>query len=1108
MKKFYPIFKYVLLLSFLWFRVNAEDKKPVRENPNPVNLKNAQTTLSEEEMRELNKAIEKLNLGQVAQALVVDNMEDIPLEVSSATEDNRAQARKLMSYLDNNPDKLTTSLSFESLMTLPVGVKKTLSDNSEVTIGVYSVTFDNNQGADATIFCRMTTQVETASGGREERDLLFGVSGVRFTKTGGLISNSMKAVLLGDFTIPSKNWTIVLRGAEAIGNPETSETYLQFNCEGFTGAQISADIVFPRNVIVPYDVTTRKGTSGRVTFAASAAISSGFRDLLLTATGGSQTFAVAGFDKFGFSITDLVVDMSDVQNSAGTILPPGYRHPDFGSPLWRGVSLRQLKVYFPKAFENKTGSDINITGLIVDNTGFTGKFSYTDATGIQFKAQKWEYTIKSFNLEFLQNKLVSGGFGGGFYTPINGSPGTSSGFAYSAIISDTTYHFAITADANDVPINAWKAKGKIYQGSTIEMLITNDRFYPSCNLSGELNFASNKVNDDSVDGLYETDPNATVKFDGIVFDNLLIKTSATAPTNLSIGGFKYTNSANTKLANIPVVITRFEKEAASPTGEIWIGIGFKISMLQDKLSGAADVTLRSKYDTETGKLILGGTAANGKKKISLNDIYIEGSGTNFAVAGYVKFIQTGTKKEFAGGLDLAIYKPFAIGVRAEARFGKEIAANYRYGYFSIYLGQPSSDGVNLGTAGAPRELASKTPGTKPVFKPLGTGTTGVGTGVRIPIGIGDLAINGLGLAIYYNMMPTCTNVATGVMTYTPNNTIPFGFKVMLGIQNAALSTSPPSFVGQVAVEMSLSTNSGINSIGVFGKGTFGVKKPGLSLSAGSLVQNTAKLNNVTATVNHTSEGIMSSSKTIPDVKDKDTNPTNPPPSEIRVAIGLLIGSGVVHLEGQVDVNVGTLTGIGPGGRAGNLIMHFEKKNNYFYIGKSPYSERVGLKKGDNFAIGAYLMAGKGLTPFPLPPPEVVSFFPTLRSRINTLNQSGLGNYSIDSTIKGFAIGAYIKASIDINSRLAKVQGTAIGGFDLLVSQGYCPSVPNHWMGQMQLYAMADVRIKVLFIRFNTGIGMYLYGQGPKKFGAAGDFCVKYGRKKKSLCLSFKVGENC
>jgi hypothetical protein len=1105
--KFFVLLFIILGRTELGFSKEDPQKKPISANKKESN---STIALKQEAQNELNTALNNFNASlSSTQTTVIDKMEDIDLDVSALAEENRSKAQKTMAYLDQNPDKVKAFLSFEDLVTFPVGFKQKLSDNSEVTVGIYSVEFDAT-GASCTFFLRLRTKIDDYSQGASERDLLLGVSGIRFTKQGGM-SGDIKAGLLGDFTIPGKNWTVVLKGGGdniANGSQNFNKTYVLFTCEKFKEVKVSADIVFPRNVIIPFDEPTAKPQdSGRVILSTEATVKSGFRDMILklsaqNAANNTKAFAVAGFSKFGFKVDDIIVDMSDITNDTGVKFPENYNHPDLGSGLWRGVCIKDLTVIFPKEYEKDNPSDpskITIEGMIVDKTGFTGKIIYSNSTGLVFAAQKWQFSVKRFGLEFLQNKFISGAFGGSFYTPIN-STATSDpngGFLYDAVLNNTgDASFTISTDANDVPINCWKAKGNIYAGSQIRMEVVNEKFYPSCNLSGSLSIGANGLNASTIEG-YESDDNADAKFDGLQFENLKIETKG--GFTFSIGGFKYVNSQNSKVARIPVAITRLEKEANSPTGEVWIGLGFKISLLKDKFSGSTDLTIRSYYDNATGKLKLGTLQSGGLPKIGINKVYVSGSTTVFSMIGEVVFFNNSPGfesygKGFKGELEMALYKPFKVGVRAEALFGKVTTVNdeTRYGYFSIF-------------AGKPRKVVSE-PGQKPVFVDGDAG--GIGTGFKIPTGIGDLAINGLGLGVYFNMRPEFNTDEVDKPIYEVDKDIPFGFKIMLGLQN-----STASFNGNVAVDISLSASSGINSIGVFGKATISPSLKMDKIGINSLVKGKSKLElQNLAGVNHTTEGLISNANQLKGIKEKktiDPNSNDYAEAGIQIALGILIDipKGIGHAEATVDVNQNGIVGIGPAGRAGKVVLHFEKKNTYIHLGKSPYEERIGLKLQDKLEFGAYVMIGKGIPPFPYPPKEVLTFFPGLKTRLDGINAPLLNPNNTIDYATGFAMGANLKTNINISGWLGYIKGYGVAGLDLMFDTN--SGCYGSFLGKGQIYGVADVDAGLGNKRlFRGAVGFYLYGQGLKPFVATGDICVAYGRKNKKLCLNFETQTTC
>jgi hypothetical protein len=1093
---------FIFLILLLGVTQSGYSKGDPEKKPSKINKSNTSSAILKTDIQQgLDEALTKFNASlSTSPSIMLDNMEDLDLNVSSVAEENRSKAQKTMAYLDQNPDKVKAFLSFEDLVTLPVGLKQKLPDNSEVTIGIFSAEFSTT-GAILTFFVRLKTKIDNYSEGESnERDLLFGVSGISFTKTGGLNGN-LTAGLLGDYTIPGKNWTVVLKGGgDNIASPDLSKTYVTFSCSSFVEAKVTAEIVFPRNVVVPYDLTTRQSKEGRFKMLASATVNRGFRDMILTATG-NEPFAVAGFEKYGFNITNAVVDMSDISGSPLVVFPAEYQHPDKTDPaLWRGVALQQLTVLFPKEFEKESGTDFTVSGLFIDKSGFSGKVAYANSTGLVFGAQKWQFSMKKFGVEFLQNKFVAGGFAGDFYTPINGSPteAGSVGFGYASIIkANGDVAFTVNADADDVPIKCWKAKGKIYQGSQITMQVVNGKFYPSCNLSGEMSIGANKINASNATEGFETGDDASVSFTGLIFENLNI---ATLPNfTFTIGNFRYLNSDNSKIAKIPVAITRLEKEAGAPSGEFWLGFGLKISLMKDKFAGSTDLTIRSYYDNSTGKLKLGSSTGT---KIKLNSVYLSGGTTAFSIEGQVVLFETNPNlpgfsggdfgKGFYGDMTVAIQEPFNIGVEAKALFGKPSVGDYRYGYFSIYTGEP-----NTGVA-KPIPLSSK-PGEKIKKSTAASVKTDQASGFKIPTGLGDLAINGIGLAIYFNMKPRFNPANVDQPIYTIDNTIPFGFKVMVGVQNY---TGPTTYTGKVALDISLSSTSGINSIGLYGKVNITPPVKIEKLGFGEMVKS-SDVNVLTnqASVDNSQEGFLAKASTLSDVT---SNAPTPQATGIEVALGLLIDvpKGIAHAEATVKVNQNGIVGIGAGFLAGRAVLHFESGNTYVHLGKSPYSERIGLRFNNNFEFGAYLMIGKGIPPFPLPPKEVINFFPAVQARLNSVNANLA---QAQTTSSGFALGANLKVSVDASGWLGYIKGYGVAGLDFMFADG--AGCNGKWLGQGQIYGLADVDAGLGKKRlFRGAVGLYLYGQGLKPFYADGNVCVAYGRNNnKKLCLGFNVG---
>lgn len=256
-----------LLLSLLLYISTAVNILAAGDPPTKQ-IKGSATVLNAAQQLQLNKALAGLEQSLAANAAnlnFVDQMQDMQETVSLAAESDRQVAQKLMSYLDDNPEKVKDilSLNFEDLTRLPIGLTAKLKDDARVTLGVLEAKFFPTY-AEVTVFARIVFTVDNT-----QRDLFFGVDGIKFTRNGFVDGGGFRAVLLGDYLIPGDKWTIRLRGGSGKGDRDYdgSKTFVNFDCNDFQEASLSADVIFPRSVLLPYDVATGKEKpEGRVVF--------------------------------------------------------------------------------------------------------------------------------------------------------------------------------------------------------------------------------------------------------------------------------------------------------------------------------------------------------------------------------------------------------------------------------------------------------------------------------------------------------------------------------------------------------------------------------------------------------------------------------------------------------------------------------------------------------------------------------------------------------------------------------------------------------------------------------------------------------------------------
>jgi hypothetical protein len=201
------------LLIFIWlftsFTVAEATEPTVPKDTEKGTKASSQATLSTHMQMGLNQSLEKFKTQELLSNLAVapDLMLDLKEEVSQEAGDDRKLAAGLMNYLDSHSSQLKEELTWDDLVVLPVGLKKKLSDNATVTLGILKAEFHTTY-AELTVFIRLKTPVNSKNSTIKERELFFAVEGIKLTKQGGMSASSFKAVLLGDYLIPYNDWTV------------------------------------------------------------------------------------------------------------------------------------------------------------------------------------------------------------------------------------------------------------------------------------------------------------------------------------------------------------------------------------------------------------------------------------------------------------------------------------------------------------------------------------------------------------------------------------------------------------------------------------------------------------------------------------------------------------------------------------------------------------------------------------------------------------------------------------------------------------------------------------------------------------------------------------
>ena len=591
--------------------------------------------------------------------------------VTSAAADERTEARRAFASLDARDQYVEGNLAYEDLVTLPVGIRKKIGENT-IEMAVAKAVFLSDK-AELTVYIRMTIPVADVSTGTTERVLYFGADQVGVTRNGGL-TGDFHALLLGDFVLPLRNYSIILRGGVGMApNGQVSQalTYAEFTCgSGFKEAKLVADVVFPREVLVPVDRVNYQEQPGRVTGHFEFTSSKGLHDVVIDNISSSSAFAIQGISRFAFELDGLAIDLSQSANPLSFVSPEYF--PQTASPTWEGVYLRNLKVILPPEFRKKNSTQriaIQAQNVLVDRLGFSGRVGVGSAGNGPLSLEEgdasgWKFAVDRVDLDIWANHLRGGSFAGRIALPVSGE--NSQAFSYKATIDPASNYSVSVSNLDQVDFSFMRAKATLYPGSEVQLNVVNDKFKPRAILHGSMGIYAN-LNDTGATPVNENGSNLLV-FRGIAFENLVLQTET---PKLSFGSIAYEQSG--KMALFPVVINSFNVLPTDQT-HFAVGIGVSVNLMSTSagkgFSGTTLVTFEAEENAE-GRWKFVGL----KKPV---DILLAANVSAFTLDGRVSLYDNATERGFQGGIHLTIQKPKEITVCASAKFGYNVPDSVRY----------------------------------------------------------------------------------------------------------------------------------------------------------------------------------------------------------------------------------------------------------------------------------------------------------------------------------------------------------------------------------------------------------------------------------------------
>lgn len=555
------------------------------------------------------------------------------------------------------------------------------------------------------------------------------------------------------------------------------DTYVAFDCDGFAGIGISADVELCRNVVLPYDPETDqvipepKRVDGHIQFEASD-----LSNFIVSTS--IDPFVIPGHGDIKFIVGEITLDMSETVSPDGTP-PPGYE-TDFADSNgfkeeWKGFHAAEVSVVLPKKFSS--GSQpvtVGIQNLVIDDTGVSASVYAANILSIQQgNADGWAFSVDTFQLTVIMNSFEEAHFSGLIHVPIFRNKANTTGqvqendcFDYTAYIR-TGGVFEFTArmpDTVNFVVDMWKTESVTLADCSLQMAYANDSFLVVATLGGEI-----KINGGLADNLNLNVPKIT-------FQN--VQVSNRAPY-FSPGSWGFPGTVGADFGGFELTISEIgmlKTEDGDPALKFTAAVN--IGEPGQGLGAAGSFYLIGEMETVNGR------QRWKYKDFQVNAFYINATLPSVSIKGYVNFFRDNPVygKGFSGGLQ-AKFSLMDSYVQVAGIFGK--VNNYKYFNVEVaYCGD-----IHLFPALTVTGIAGG----------LSYHMTRPAQAIALPI-CEDI------------VMPTVPGQSMTGIVYTPTDTIGIGFKITVAAQMATES----AFNFNATYEMNFHAGGGINRVWIYG----------------------------------------------------------------------------------------------------------------------------------------------------------------------------------------------------------------------------------------------------------------------------------------------------
>ena len=847
------------------------------------------------------------------------------------------------------------------------------------------------------------------------------------------------------------------------------DTYVAWDCSGFTGIGIDAEVEICRNYLVPVDpVTLEELPEPERVNGYFKAIMPAWGEFLADIS--IDPFYVNGIEGVKWEVQDAVFDFSNIENPGGINFPPGYDSPllDASSgrmnEIWKGFYLNSLTAHididkFGGTANQSGGGTVTIgaSNVIIDNMGFTGGVFASPILNLsEGNLNGWAFSIDTMQINVVANRLAGSRFSGLINVPLFSRPGgvnenisPEDCMGYQAIIQPGNHYLFAVRPRQSYEVSMWKASATLDSTCSVNIQYINDEFHTEAILNGYV-----AVNGDFGAASLEV---PEVYFEGLVVSNQ-------SPYIIRAGKWDLPNTIGADLGGFSLSLHNMETRTTSTPGETALSFFSQLKL------GDEDTGLSAECGVDVfGEIITQGGRQKWKyKNFKINDIYLNGSFQGVKrVEGVLSFYEDDPVfgKGFRGMVG-ATFEGFGAGglsLDCVAQFGKMEG----YKYFMIDALAFFEEGIDMG-------------GLK--LKGFGGGAYKHMTrNADNQSGLPESSGGGL-------QIPSLGESLSGIQ-YTPNASSKLGLKATIVVT----ATNEEAFNANATFEVEFNESNSLSDIWIYGNARF------------------------------FSEVNMTYS---PHFAPGDLPPNNGANVSASLDMHYNFPGKTLDADMAVYMNVANvIKGIGAHDRLGWAKLHFSPDEWYINIG-TPDS-RNGMKVevpglGNLLTVSSYLDIGTGI-------PDM----PPLDQNVQELTEIGsiMTNSALRSSGDGFAFGAKLNIG-NYKEHQFLIFYASLGmevGFDVQLSDwgdATCSNTGtglgiNGWYasGQAWAYVQGSVGLKAKIFgttrRFEIleiAAAATLQTRLPRPFWARGAVGGRYrilgGLIKGQVNFEFTVGEKC